>query len=86
MVDLTSRLARVDSINPPGNVADVVGLIMMTGATDGRYLRLKRIPTVVYGPDKPTLAYAYDEYVTARDLAGVHYIMRRAVSKYFKLN
>ncbi|MGC9072351.1 MAG: M20 family metallopeptidase, partial [Acidilobus sp.] len=39
-----------------------------TGATDGRYLRAKGIPTVIYGPGEPFLAHAYDEYVRVEDL------------------
>ena len=49
------------------NAREVLGLeirpFFMTGASDARFLRLKGIPTVHYGPGELNLAHAYDEFV-----------------------
>lgn len=54
------------------NVREVVGVnakpLFMTGATDGRFFRLKGIPTINYGPGEISLAHAYNEYVLTDDL------------------
>lgn len=54
------------------NVREVVGVdakpLFMTGATDGRFFRLKGIPTINYGPGEISLAHAYNEYVPTDDL------------------
>lgn len=54
------------------NVKEVIGLdlkpLFVTGATDGRYFRLKGIPTLNYGPGELPLAHAYNEYVQVEDL------------------
>ena len=57
--------------------------IIMTGATDGRYFRLRGIPTVIYGPGELTLAHTYDEYVTINDLVNTYNVMRYTIEKYF---
>ncbi|MGC8570710.1 MAG: M20 family metallopeptidase [Caldivirga sp.] len=59
--------------------------IIMTGATDGRYLRLKGIPTVIYGPGELTLAHTYDEYVTVKDLVNTYNTIKYTVEKYLGL-
>lgn len=59
--------------------------IIMTGATDGRYLRLRGIPTVIYGPGELTLAHTYDEYVTIKDLVNTHNTIKYTVEKYLSL-
>lgn len=54
------------------NVKVVVGAdlkpLYVTGATDGRYFRLKGIPTINYGPGELSLAHAYNEYVRVEDI------------------
>jgi len=54
------------------NVRDVMGTnakpLLLTGATDGRFFRLKGIPTINYGPGDISLAHAYNEYVLTDDL------------------
>jgi len=54
------------------NVREVVGVnvksLLMTGATDGRFFRLKGIPTINYGPGDFSLAHVYNEYVLIDDL------------------
>ncbi|MGC9179088.1 MAG: M20 family metallopeptidase [Vulcanisaeta sp.] len=57
--------------------------IIVTGATDGRYLRARGIPTVVYGPGELALAHAYNEYVTVNDLLKTHDVMVYAVKRFF---
>ena len=59
--------------------------IIMTGATDGRYLRARGIPTVIYGPGELTLAHAYDEYVTVNDLVNTYNVMLYASSRFFNI-
>lgn len=60
--------------------------IIVTGATDGRYLRARGgIPTVVYGPGELALAHAYNEYVTIDDLVKTHDVMVYAVRRFFGL-
>lgn len=59
--------------------------IIVTGATDGRYLRARGIPTVVYGPGELALAHAYNEYVTVEDLLRTHDVMVYAVKRFFGL-
>ncbi|WP_243674831.1 M20/M25/M40 family metallo-hydrolase [Vulcanisaeta distributa] len=60
--------------------------IIVTGATDGRYLRARGgIPTVVYGPGELALAHAYNEYVTVDDLLKTHDVMSYAVRRFFGL-
>lgn len=60
--------------------------IIMTGATDGRYLRLRGIPTVIYGPGELTLAHTYDEYVTVKDLVNTYNTIRYTIQKYLGLS
>ncbi len=57
--------------------------IIVTGATDGRYLRARGVPTVVYGPGELALAHAYNEYVTIDDLLRTHDVMAYVVRKFF---
>lgn len=57
--------------------------IIVTGATDGRYLRARGIPTVVYGPGELALAHAYNEYVTVDDLIKTHDVMLYAIKRFF---
>ncbi|ADN49702.1 M20 family metallopeptidase [Vulcanisaeta distributa] len=57
--------------------------IIVTGATDGRYLRARGIPTVVYGPGELALAHAYNEYVTVDDLVRTHDVMLYAIRRFF---
>jgi len=59
--------------------------IIMTGATDGRYFRLRGIPTVIYGPGELTLAHTYDEYVTINDLVNTYGVIRYAVERYLNV-
>ena len=59
--------------------------IIVTGATDGRYLRARGIPTIVYGPGELALAHAYDEYVTIEDLFRVHDVLTYVIKKFFNL-
>ncbi|MGC9210047.1 MAG: M20 family metallopeptidase [Acidilobus sp.] len=71
------------------SVKEVLGieprLRIETGATDGRYLRAKGIPTVIYGPGEPFLAHAYDEYVKVEDLLTSYSVLSRAVTKFFNI-
>ncbi|RLI06964.1 hypothetical protein DRO32_04670 [Candidatus Bathyarchaeota archaeon] len=50
-----------------GNAERILGLrvvpFFMTGASDARFLRLKGIPTIHYGPGELNKAHAYDEFV-----------------------
>ncbi len=57
--------------------------VIVTGATDGRYLRARGVPTVVYGPGELALAHAYNEYVTVDDLLKTHDVMTYAVKRFF---
>ncbi len=58
--------------------------IIVTGATDGRYLRARGgIPTVVYGPGELALAHAYNEYVTVDDLVRTHDVILYAIRRFF---
>ena len=57
-----------------------------TGATDGRYLRRKGVPTAVYGPGEPSLAHAYDEYVRVDDLLVAYRAIRYAAERFFGLS
>lgn len=41
---------------------------MTTGATDGRYFRLKGIPTIIYGPGELGVAHSYNEYISFKEL------------------
>jgi succinyl-diaminopimelate desuccinylase len=54
------------------NVEDISGVVaaplLVTGGTDGRYFRLKNIPTVIYGPGEITMAHSYNEYVLVDDI------------------
>jgi succinyl-diaminopimelate desuccinylase len=54
------------------NVREVMGVdvapIIVTGGSDGRYFRLKGIPTVCYGPGEVRMAHAYNEYVLVDEL------------------
>jgi len=54
------------------NVREVMGVdlapIIVTGGSDGRYFRLKRIPAVCYGPGEIMMAHAYNEYVLVDEL------------------
>ncbi|WP_069807497.1 M20 family metallopeptidase [Vulcanisaeta thermophila] len=59
--------------------------IIVTGATDGRYLRYSGIPTVVYGPGELGLAHAYDEYVTIEDLVNTYNVLSYVITKFFNL-
>jgi succinyl-diaminopimelate desuccinylase len=59
--------------------------IIVTGATDGRYLRDRGVPTVVYGPGELALAHAYDEYVTINDLLKAHDVMIYVIKKFFNI-
>jgi len=59
--------------------------IIVTGATDGRYLRARGIPTIVYGPGELALAHAYDEYVTIEDLFRVHDVLTYVIRRFFNL-
>ena len=59
--------------------------IIMTGATDGRYFRLRGTPTVIYGPGELTLAHTYDEYVTINDLVNTYGVIRYAVERYLNV-
>ncbi len=54
-----------------------------TGATDGRYLREKGVPTVVYGPGEPFVAHSYDEFVRVDDLVVAYNVLSRAVTRFF---
>ena len=54
-----------------------------TGATDGRYLREKGIPTVIYGPGEPFVAHSYDEFVRVDDLVITYNVLVKAVTKFF---
>ncbi len=49
---------------------------ILTGATDGRYFRLKDIPTVIYGPGDPSLAHTYDEYVSIEDIQNCYTVLK----------
>ncbi len=51
-------------------------LAILTGATDGRYFRLKGIPTVIYGPGNPSLAHTYDEYVSIEDIQNCYKVLK----------
>ncbi|MGC9153267.1 MAG: M20 family metallopeptidase [Vulcanisaeta sp.] len=57
--------------------------IIVTGATDGRYLRARGIPTIVYGPGELALAHAYNEYVTVDDLLRTHDVMNYVIKRFF---
>jgi succinyl-diaminopimelate desuccinylase len=57
--------------------------MLVTGATDGRYLRARGIPTIVYGPGELALAHAYDEYVSVEDLVRVHDVLNYVVRRFF---
>ncbi|MFP3484576.1 MAG: M20 family metallopeptidase [Vulcanisaeta sp.] len=57
--------------------------MLITGATDGRYLRARGIPTIVYGPGELALAHAYDEYVSVEDLVRVHDVLNYVVRRFF---
>lgn len=59
--------------------------IIMTGATDGRYLRYRGIPTVIYGPGDLTLAHVYDEYVTIDSLVDTYRVIEDVAKKYLGL-
>lgn len=59
--------------------------IIVTGATDGRYLRYAGVPTVVYGPGELALAHAYDEYVAIEDLVSTHNVLAYVITKFFNL-
>ncbi|CCC81498.1 M20 family metallopeptidase [Thermoproteus tenax] len=59
--------------------------IIITGATDGRYLRLRGIPTVVYGPGDLTLAHSYNEYVAIDDLVKTYNVIKYVSEKYLGL-
>ena len=54
------------------NVREVMGVdvapILVTGGSDGRYFRLKGIPTVCYGPGGFLVAHAYNEYLLIDEL------------------
>ena len=54
-----------------------------TGATDGRYLREKGIPTVIYGPGEPFVAHSYDEFVRVDDLVITYNVLVKAVTRFF---
>ena len=54
-----------------------------TGATDGRYLREKGIPTVIYGPGEPFVAHSYDEFVRVDDLVITYNVLVKAVARFF---
>ncbi|WP_243680520.1 M20/M25/M40 family metallo-hydrolase [Vulcanisaeta souniana] len=58
-------------------------IIVTGGATDGRYLRARGIPTVVYGPGELALAHAYNEYVTVDDLVKTHDVMLYTIKRFF---
>ncbi|AEA11701.1 acetylornithine deacetylase or succinyl-diaminopimelate desuccinylase [Thermoproteus uzoniensis 768-20] len=60
--------------------------IIMTGATDGRYLRMRGIPTVIYGPGELTLAHTYDEYVSVEDLVLTYNTIIYTIKKYFNIS
>ena len=54
------------------NVKDILDVtvapLLVTGGTDGRYFRLKNIPTVIYGPGEISMAHSYNEYVLIDDI------------------
>jgi succinyl-diaminopimelate desuccinylase len=51
------------------NILDVATApLLVTGGTDGRYFRLKNIPTVIYGPGEISMAHSYNEYVLIEDI------------------
>jgi len=56
------------------NVREVMDVevtpLLVTGGTDGRYFRLKSIPTVCYGPGEFSVAHAYNEYLLIDELLG----------------
>ncbi len=58
---------------------------LLTGATDGRYFRAVKIPTVIYGPGDPMLAHAYNEYIAVRELFETYDVMIKAIRKFFGL-
>ncbi|MGC8596436.1 MAG: M20 family metallopeptidase [Thermocladium sp.] len=59
--------------------------LILTGATDGRYLRAIGVPVVVYGPGELTMAHAYNEYVAIGDLEESLRIMRKAIQRFLGL-
>lgn len=59
--------------------------IIMTGATDGRHLRARGVPTVIYGPGRLTVAHSYNEYVEVSDLANTYAVIRGAAARYLGL-
>ncbi len=54
------------------NIREVLGIdacpLFITGGTDGRFFRLKSIPTISYGPGEISQAHSYNEYVPIEDL------------------
>ena len=61
------------------NAKEIAGIdvkpIIITGGTDARFLRLKGIPAIHYGPGALHKAHAYDEFVEVRDLEVVTLVL-----------
>ncbi|KUO93115.1 MAG: M20 family metallopeptidase [Thermocladium sp.] len=59
--------------------------LILTGATDGRYLRAAGIPVVIYGPGELAMAHSYDEYVAIDDLKDSLIVMEKAIQRFLGL-
>ncbi|MEM0374462.1 MAG: M20 family metallopeptidase [Sulfolobaceae archaeon] len=49
---------------------------IMTGATDSRFFRYKKIPAIVYGPGELGTAHSYNEYVTIEEVKKVYNVYK----------
>lgn len=71
------------------NVKEVVGAeikpLFMTAVTDGRFFRLKGIPSINYGPGEIMLAHAYDEYVSTDDLINATKVVTGTIMDFLAL-
>ncbi|ARM75205.1 ArgE/DapE family deacylase [Acidianus manzaensis] len=55
--------------------------IILAYATDGRYFRLKGIPTIVYGPGELNMLHARNEFVRIEDLKKSYEILKNNLLK-----
>jgi succinyl-diaminopimelate desuccinylase len=68
------------------NVREVMGIdvtpLFVTGGTDGRYFRLKGIPTVCYGPGGFSVAHTYNEYLLIDELLGATKVIAGTIADF----